>query len=125
MVFLCLRLKNEEEAFRYVEKSRSRALVDMLATKRIKPTVKLTDELSSLIEEEERYLAKLREIQTRHLRNRNITIEMGEIDRIRQGLKDVYNKISNIDPEYVLLRSGEPASLVQVRQMLLGFPGAV
>jgi hypothetical protein len=68
MVSLCLKLDSKEcEAFEYTERSKSRAFLDLIANTEIKPSVVLTSESKSLLDDEEKYLSKLREIQMRHL----------------------------------------------------------
>jgi tetratricopeptide (TPR) repeat protein len=118
MVPLCLELKKENESFEFVERGKSRAFLTSLAATKIKPSVKITPELKSLIDEEETYLVKLREIQTRHLRQKKVTVELGEIDRIIEKLNYVYNKIQIVDPEYVFTRRGKPLSLIEIQDML-------
>jgi tetratricopeptide (TPR) repeat protein len=124
MILVCLNMKTREkklEALKYVERSKSRAFVDMLATTPMRSTIRVTDELASLMKEEEGYLVKLRQKQTRHLRNRSIAVQPGEIDRILEGLKQVYDKIENIDQEYVLMRRGAPISFDEIKPLLLSF----
>ncbi|MCK4818383.1 CHAT domain-containing protein, partial [bacterium] len=100
------------------ERSKSRAFLDLLAATEIKPAVELTSELRSLIEHEERCLAKVREIQTRHLRQTKVSVEPGEVERIREQLAEIWSKIEKCDPEYAFLRHGKPLSLDGLREML-------
>ena len=118
MVPLCLKLKKEDEALEFVERGKSRAFLDLLATTKIKPSVKIIPELKSLLDEEESYLVKLREVQTQHLRQKKVTIAPGEVDRIFEKLNLIYNKIEELDPEYVFTRRGKPLSLVEIGDML-------
>ena len=120
MVPLCLKLKKEDEAFEYTEGSKSRAFLDLLAATEISPSVELTRELKLLLDDEETYLARLREIQTRHLRSRQakVSVEPGEIERIYENLNQIYDKIEKYDPEYVFTRRGKPLSLNKIQNML-------
>ena len=118
MVPLCLKLKKEDEALEFVERGKSRAFLDLLATTKIKPSVKVIPELKSLLDEEESYLVKLREVQTQHLRQKKVTVAPGEVDRIFEKLNLIYNKIEELDPEYVFTRRGKPLSLVEIGDML-------
>jgi tetratricopeptide (TPR) repeat protein len=119
MVPICLKLKLREEAVIYTERAKSRVLLDMLAKTEIKPTVELTEEFQSLIQEEEKYVIKLREIQTRHLRKIARSPEKpGEIDHVLKQLKNVYEKIAKFDPEYVLMRSGRPLGFKEIVKLL-------
>jgi len=118
MVLLSLKLKKRKEAFEFVERGKSRAFLDLLAATEIKPSVELTGELKSLLDEEETYLVKLREVQTQHLRQKKVIVEPGEVDRILEKLNLIYNKIEELDPEYVLTRRGKPLSLMEIGDML-------
>ena len=126
MVPLCLKSKNGKEAFEYTEKSKSRAFLDLLAATEIKPFVdiKLTSELKSLLDDEETYLAKLREIQTRYLRQgqAKVSVEPGEVERIFEKLNLIYDTIEKFDPEYVFTRRGKPLSFNKIQDMLSSQP---
>jgi CHAT domain-containing protein len=118
MIPLCKKLGKEEEAFEYVERSKSRAFLEMLAATDFRPIIEMTDELELLLDEEESHLARMREIQMRHLRQSQIRVEPGEVERIHENLNQIYDKIENIDPEYVYVRRGRPLSLDELRDML-------
>jgi CHAT domain-containing protein/Tfp pilus assembly protein PilF len=118
MVNLCLRLRSEKEAFDYIERSKSRAFLEILSTTEIRPRSALTEELRVLIEDEKKYLAKLQNIQTRHLTNPSATVGVGEMDQILDTLQKIYFMIAKIDPEYAFLRKGVPYSVDKIREML-------
>ena len=118
MIPLCLKLKKAKEAFEYTERSKSRAFLDLLAATEIKPTIELTSELKSWLDDEEKNLAKLREIQTRHLRQTRVSVEPGDVEKIFGNLNQVYDKIEEFDSEYVFTRRGKPLSLSKIRHML-------
>jgi CHAT domain-containing protein/Tfp pilus assembly protein PilF len=118
MVPICLRLKKETTAFSYVEKSKSRAFLDLLACTDIKPTVAVTTKLNSLLNDEATFLMKLREIQTSHLRLGKIPVKLGEVEKSLQNLDCVYNKIERLDPEYVSMRRGKTASFEDISCLL-------
>ncbi|MBU7029520.1 MAG: CHAT domain-containing protein, partial [Theionarchaea archaeon] len=118
MVPLCLTLKKEKEAFEYTERCKSRAFLDVLAATEIRPTVEVIGELQLLLDDEEMYLARLREIQTRHLRPIKISVEPGEVEKIYENLTHIYNEIERFDPEYVFTRRGKPLSLDDLQDIL-------
>ena len=118
MVPLCLKLDKEKEAFEYVERGKSRAFLDLLSSTEIKPTVKLTSELKSLLNEEEKYLSKLREIQTRHLRKTKVVVEIGDVEAIYKKLNHIYDELDNLDPEYVYMRRAKPLTLDKIQKLL-------
>ena len=43
---------------------------------------------------------------------------MGEVDRVLKQLNEIYDKIENIDPEYVSLRRAKIISLNEIQNML-------
>ena len=118
IVPLCLKMKKKNEAFKFLEQGKSRAFLDLLAATKINPSVKLTPKLKSLLEEEEIHLAKLREIQTQHLRQKKLPTELGRVDKIVKKLDLVYKKIEKLDPEYVFIRGGKPLSFIELQHTL-------
>ncbi len=125
MIPLCIKLKKEKEAFEYCERSKSRAFLDLLASTEIKPTIKMTTELKLLLNEEEKYLTKLREIQIRHLRQTKVRVEPGEVEGIFENLNRIYDKIEKFDPEYAFMRRAKPLSLDKLQEMLSSQKGNV
>lgn len=59
-----------------------------------------------------------REIQTRHIRNMNTSVEPGAVERISERLNLIYNQIDKFDTEYVSLRKADPVSPDEIRSML-------
>ena len=118
MVSLCLKLEKDNEAFEYAERSKSRAFIDLLAATEIRPTVGLTKELRSLLDSEEKHLARLREIQTRNLKKAKISVGLGETEHISKNLSQIYDEIEDFDPEYVYTRRGKPLSVDKMQRML-------
>ncbi len=138
IVPICLKLKNDKEAFEYAERSKSKAFIDMLAASNLRPSVPIvTSELKSLLDGEENYLIKLRQIQTKQSRSilsstvkvrddNNFIVsphadrEVGEgVDFILSELDKIYDKIEKIDPEYVFVRRAKPLSLDKIQNSLL------
>ena len=118
MIPLCLKLGKRKEAFEYVERSKSRAFLDLLATTEIKPICQITSTLKSLLDDEDANLSRLREIQISHLKRTRVSVEPGEIEKIFENLNHVYSKIEQYDPEYVYTRRGKPLSLNKIQQTL-------
>ena len=137
MVPVCLRLDKDKEAFEYAERSKSKVFLYLLAASNIRPTipVQVTSELKSLLDDEEKYLMKLRQIQTRHSRSMigstvNVRAGNGAIavspdrdgveasDHILSDLNKIYDKLEPIDPEYVFLRRGRPLPLNKIQNIL-------
>jgi CHAT domain-containing protein len=119
MIPLCLKLDSKEgEAFEYTERSKSRAFLDLIANTEIKPSVELTSELKSLLDDEEMYLSKLREIQMRHLSQTKVSMELGEVEGIFRKLDKIYDEIEEHDLEYVFTRKGKPLSMDKVQNLL-------
>ena len=118
IVPLCLKLEKMNESFEFTEQGKSRTFLELLAATEINPSVKVTHELKLLLDEEETYLVKLREIQTRHLRKSNVTQEPGEIDKTFDKLNLIYKKIEKLDSEYVFTRRGKPLSFAKLQDTL-------
>jgi hypothetical protein len=122
IVPICLKLqKNDKQrlAFEYVERSKSRALIGLMAASMsVQPTVPMVEELKILIDRENEHIARLRQIQTRHLQNEKVTLEPGEADRLRKELDSLYDKIAKYDEQYVSLRRPKPLSLTEIKAMV-------
>jgi tetratricopeptide (TPR) repeat protein len=120
MISTCLQLGYKEEAFRYVERGKSRALISMLAASELltPASFHMTTELKSLITKERELLQSFREIQKRHLKpEESLPLNQGS-DVLLQELDGIYNKIKEIDPEYVSFRQAQPISLEEIRGLL-------
>ena len=137
IVPICLRLKNDKKAFEYVERSKSKTFLYLLAASNIRsPVAIVTSKLKSLLADEEKYLFKLRQIQTKHsVSMTSDTVKVGIhndvavttsndkggglVDSIVSELDKIYDKIEKIDPEYVFLRRARPLSLDKIQNILL------
>jgi len=118
MVHLCLRLGRQADAYEYLERSKSRVILDLLAATEIQPTVKATSDVKLLLDHESVCLAKLRALQIAQSRRRYVHTEFGEIEGIRDSLNAIYDRLELLDPEYVSLRRGQPLSLTKIQEML-------
>ena len=91
----------------------------MSSTTYLTTTVKMTIELEALINQEGNCLMRLRQIQNRSLLNDTVTaVKLGEVNRVLKQLNEIYDKIENIDPEYVSLRRAKIISLNEIQNML-------
>ncbi len=124
IVPICLRLQKKDSererlAFQYVEQSKSRALIDLIAASNsVQPTAQMTEELRALIEEESKHISRLRQIQTQHIRNEKVVAEPGEVDRLRQEINKIYLQIDKYDKQYVSLRKAMPIPLSEIQEKL-------
>ena len=118
MISLCFRLEKNNESFDYLEKNKSRTLLDLLSTTNIQPHVETTLELKSLLSQEEFCLTKLRSFQTQDLTQKKTNREPGELDEIVEELDNVYNKIETFDPNYVFIRRGKPLSAENIINLI-------
>ncbi len=117
MIPLCLKLDKDEEAFNYTQRSKSKTFLDMLAATYVKPSNNLI-ERDTLLQDEERCLERIRELQMSYLYKSVSPIELGEVDRIREDLNKIYNEMERIDPEYVFMRQARTLSLDKIEEML-------
>lgn len=118
IVPLCLKIQQKEkerQAFDYVERSKSRAFIDLMSVNvSIRPSVAITENLNMLVDRESHIIAKLRTIQTQYYRNERARIEPGEIDQLRNELNSIYDEISKYDKQYVSLRRPKSLSLEDI-----------
>jgi CHAT domain-containing protein len=118
MIPLCLYLGKSEEALDYTERGKSSAFLGLLAATELRPTVKLTNELKSLLHQEQICLDRWRTVQTCHLKQTKISPEPGEIESIRKTLDQIYNQIEEIDPQYAYIRKGSPLTFKGIQNLL-------
>lgn len=119
IISISVKLGRIHEAFSYVEMSKSRALIDLLAATKIKPRIELTGELELLLRSEETLLGKLQKIQRyRPGQGKLSTEDPKEIEVILQELNEIYSKLQAIDPDYVSVRRGTPLSALEALDML-------
>ena len=117
MIPLCLELDKNKEAFHYTQRSKSKTFLDMLAATYVKPSNNLI-ERDTLLQDEERCLQRIRELQMSYLRESVSPIKLGEVDRIRENLNEIYNEMEKVDPEYVFMRQAKTLSLGKIEEML-------
>ncbi len=123
IVPLCLKFQRKDkeiEALGYVERSKSRVLIDLMAaSSSVLPTVPMTQELKLLIDAEKRHLIRLQEIQMQHIQSKQMTVDPGEVDRVRKELENIYVEIRRkYDKQYVSLRKPQPISLDEIQAKL-------
>lgn len=98
----------DEEAYHVVQLAKSRAMLELVATSNLQPTVVPEGRFSELLEQEARQLAILRQDYER-------TAAMGPA---QDALDDIYDKMSSLDPDYVAMRRGTPATGAGTRAWL-------
>ncbi|MEU6593679.1 CHAT domain-containing protein [Streptomyces sp. NPDC046881] len=94
------------EALEMVQRAKSRALLELAGTSGLQPTVTLRGHAADLLVEEDRCLVRLRG-----------TPEPDAAATLAQ-LNAVYDELSNFDPEYVAMRRGTPATVLELRNWL-------
>jgi len=107
------------EAFEYLERGKSRALLDLLGQTPI--AARGVD--ASLLQREAGLVAQLR-VLTKGLATASGKRRMALLQRankIRKALHALLDDIAQVTPEYVDLRRGEPLSFRKLRQLLLPF----
>ena len=119
MVFTCLALGKDEEAFRYAESAKGRTFLELLASekKRIKGD-------SELIGEYKDVLREIEGLETKHITGKEKQAEIEERDEQLQNLKrlhdDLLRKIKQSDPEYYSIKTVEPISPDELSGILNG-----
>lgn len=103
-----------DQAFDIVQRSKSRALLEVLATTAFEPTAPRTGTFAQLLAEESGCLERL---QVAELRASTGDAGGDPLDEVRQ-LGAIYDEMDQFDPEYVSLRRGTPASLMELGNWL-------
>lgn len=108
MIQICLKLGKAKEALEYLERSKSRAFIALLAATEIKSTVCLTHENQILLHEESKLLNKLNAIRISHISPNFARNNPDNTEDILKDLDDIYKKLVLLDPQYVSMRKSEP-----------------
>jgi len=118
MVLLCHKMGRIAEAFEFVERAKSRALLDLLADTKIEFRAADIPGAASLLKEESRIRHRMRAAQ-QNAKNRDAGVETLETVRAYQErLQQVYDALEPLDPEYVSLRRGSVISHEGVADLL-------
>jgi len=118
MVNICINQKKEKEALEYVERSKSRALLDLLAYTKLKSSATNSTALKTLLDKEEECINILREVQTKNLGKGRNNFKPVEIDKVNSDLQYIYDQIEKIDPEYTFIRRGKTLDFKRIRKLV-------
>ena len=141
MIDVCIKLLKRVEAFEYVERSKSKAFLDLMSTSDIKnmslnfTPLKNKNDMKILLEKEEELLLKKKSIQMRYNKNfndtalteiiqtdkktQNIIDKPLEMETVLKDLNEIYLEMEKIDPKYVSLRTPKHIKVEQVQKFLL------
>ena len=120
LIRICLTLRRDKQAFLAVERSRSRALLDLLRDTKLE----LGRDLDPAWAEREAELVRSSRTATRSLdamadapggRQLDLLVQAREA---RQSLESLLNDLAEVAPEHVALRRGQPASFEDVQQVV-------
>lgn len=116
--FLCGKLSNSEKSWEYLERFKSRSLLDSLRLLNLEAPKNIPKEL---ISQEEKLLLSIR-ISDRLIRRANKVDELNQLtSRIKENnaeLDKVYNQIRELSPEYVDLRKGQPLGIKEIKGLI-------
>ena len=114
MVFLCLKLGKDEEAFNYAERAKGRVFLELLGTAKVKS--KASPELK---EKEEEFQRKIRAIEAKLRGSRGAgERHLKELGEIMQEYDTHLLRIKEEDPDYYSLRKVDPLTIKEVQGLL-------
>ncbi len=127
-IFICLYLRKNEEAFEFLEKSKSKAFIDLMSTsKRSIKSHNISTEMLALLEKEETLLQKKRTLQMKKILsypkiNENTfpyeTTTYHDLKEITKDLNNVYYQMEKYDPNYVSIRRPKAIELKTIKEFL-------
>ncbi len=119
------KMKKDEEAYLYVESSRSRALLDMLARGGVNIR---KDVPSAYLEEEKKLSGDMRRIlamvEKEAAKSKDssgsavIAERLAELDRLKKSYNELMRKIGLSNNEYVELKSVKPCGLAEIQKLI-------
>ena len=115
LVSLCIDLGKNEEAFEILEEGKSIALIKLMRASKIEPKVK-SKQFSSLLKQETEYLQQARMKQTTLTSNTEAHTDNEEFEQINK-INELYNRMNQIDRDYVSLRRGKIVNVQELKQI--------
>jgi len=122
IVYLSYKLNKSDELFRYIEKSKSNAFINLLSLGDFRINEKYhSKDILLLLDEEKKYLTILKSLETNTLisyKDSKIHYSIKEIEKIYNQLKEVYGKLEHYIPAYVSLRRATYLELPKIQNIL-------
>jgi CHAT domain-containing protein/TPR repeat protein len=116
MVFTCLALHKDKEAFRYAESVKGRTFLELLANEK-----KIIKGKSELTEQYKEVLRRIEEIEAKFMSGMEKAVKEQEELRYLKGLHDdLLKQIKQNDPEYYSIKTVEPIDLDELSKILNG-----
>lgn len=118
MILLCNQMKAQRkerllESLEYLERSKSRTLLESLAHTPLRPSTGIP---AGLIEMENELLYQIKVLYLSKEKQKRVCLT--DTERLETELDDVWNRIEKIDPEYVSMRRGRPLSFREIRELV-------
>ncbi len=124
LVLLCLKLNRFDLALSYVERAKSRALIDLLGNRRINPRAGISPELLQQVESLRAQITRLHKEQ-RHLmdtpqgrRSPEVRFNTQQLRELQEQEIRTWEEIRRANPEYASLQSVEPLTCEEIQALL-------
>jgi CHAT domain-containing protein len=114
-VLLCLETDREWEAFDYVERAKSRALIELLVHRSIRPPRNIPTEW---LDREKQLRASLDRLYRAHARDESGPDARECIDQLETDLNELRHRISLYNSEYASFQVVQPLRLAEVQERL-------
>jgi CHAT domain-containing protein len=132
LIEICLELNQYTEAIEYIERSKSRSLVEVLATKTFYPkrdyysnqndyqkTCTKLDQLRTKITTKQRELEILTRNKESEERNYDYVVQLRQgLSDIQQQLNQIFGEVHKVDPSFKLNQQIEPISFSQIQTII-------
>jgi len=134
LILLCLKQEKFEQAFEYVQKTKSRAFLDLLASREIKGVTELTPEeakkLKELLKKEKELRSQINGLyfqlrggekgESIRVSSSSPTEELKlKLNSLEKNWNEVWDYIREIDPKYTSLKQGDLISFKRLQNLLL------
>ncbi|NES17929.1 MAG: CHAT domain-containing protein [Symploca sp. SIO3E6] len=132
LIEICLELNQYTEAIEYIERSKARSLVELLATKKNYPkrdyystqndyqkACTQLDQLRTKITTKERELEILTRNKESEERNYDYVVQLQQgLSELQQQLNQIFGEIHKIDPSFKLNQQIDPISFSQIQTLI-------
>ena len=119
MISICIDMGRKEEALEYVERSKSKSFLKLLALSDIKPRIKVSQKNIELIRKEKILLEKIKKIKEKQVGNVKFELDYELVKELKNKLRIIYKEIEKEDPEYVSIREGKSVDADTIKKYVI------
>ena len=119
MISICIDMDMRREALEYVERSKSKAFLKLIALSDVKPKMEMNNKNCQLLKREKNILLQIKNARKHQVFINALSEDYRKIEELRNELKEIYNEIAKEDQEYVSVRTGKSLDINQLEKFII------